>query len=100
MLVLKSTHKAMIAALEEAHKADCHQFESRILELHNHPESLKRLVFAPVNPPVSEIAYEADQVITPVNDAPVISQEEADKADFILRERDRIFSGEWDQNVS
>lgn len=101
MIVLKSTHKALLAASEEAHKADCNQFEARISELRHHIESLKRLVFSPTIAQPTPIAREADAIITPVNDGPIIgSQDDPIIADEILREQNRIFSGEWEEVIA
>ena len=90
--MLKSTHKAFLALLEEAHKAECNHFESRISELRDHLASVKRLVFSPTVAEPTPIAREVDAVLTPVNDTPIYSPVAEDD----LREQNLIFSGEYD----
>ena len=98
MILLRSTHQALLASAEEVRKVERHQLEAQISQLRDHIKDLRSLVFAPTTSQPTPVAREADAILTPVNDSPVIEYSEG--AEDELRERDRIFSGEFEEVIA
>ena len=88
MFVLRSTHREMIKTL-------CDQYESRISQLQDQVSDLRRMVFSPTSATQIPLVHlEADAVMSQKEEAFEVDANEADKLAFLLREQDRIFSGE------
>lgn len=104
MIMLSRTHALLMSDAfkkfetekEELKKA----YYEHIKSLEQHIEDLKALVFSPTSAKdIPLVHLEADAVISQRDEVMEVSQEEAAKQDFILRERDRIFSGSYEDQI-
>lgn len=73
----------------------CSEKDARIADLKAEIATLRELVL-PRDPfKISPIALEADAVLTPSNDSPIISDEEIQEAEEIQSEATRLFAGNY-----
>lgn len=101
MFILKSTHLKICQELSQAsldQQAMMREgYLSRVLALEDHISDLKKLVFSPTTANyIPELHEEADKILTQ-NEVYIPTDEELKEADDILRERDRLFSGSYDE---
>lgn len=97
MFVSKKTLTHLQASYDERLELVTSGYEARITQLESHLKDLRSLVFTPTSLAPTPEMLEVDQVLTPVNDAPIYNASK--EADDILRERDRLFSGHYDEAV-
>lgn len=105
MIIRSSTHNAAIKSLQDKHEAEKEELRqlyfAHLQTLEARVEDLKALVFSPTsssNIPIVQL--EADAVFNQRDEVLEIDKEEMEKQDFVLRERDRIFSGSYDEDMA
>lgn len=102
-MLFTRTHNRILDELKKQHESEKEELRvlyfTHIKTLESHIEDLKRLVFSPTSASdVPLVHLEADAVMNQrdeILEVPV-SKEKKEEYDFILRERDRIFSGEFE----
>lgn len=104
-MIFDSTHKSLVKELELRHLAEKEElrqlYHSHLQTLEARVEDLKALVFSQTSASnIPLVHLEADAVLSQKDEVTEIDEEEVQKQDFILRERDRIFSGSYDEEMA
>lgn len=105
MFLLSKTHTALVKVLESRHaieKEELRQlYHAHLQTLEARVDDLKALVFSSTSASnIPLVHLEADAVMSQKDEVTEIDEEEVQKQDFILRERDRIFSGSYDEEMA
>jgi hypothetical protein len=103
MFVLKSTYineliKRDALALEQQEMLR-QGYLARIGALEAHIDDLRKLVFSPTRADVIPAAHEEADLVITQNEPILPSEDEMRAQDDILREKDRIFSGNYDEST-
>jgi hypothetical protein len=91
MFVTKKAHDELIRTLHE-------QYGARIAQMEDSISDLRRLVFSPTSATnIPLVHLEADAVISQKEEVMEVDPSESEKFEFLTREADRIFSGNYDE---
>lgn len=97
MFITKSRHcaelqnlTAQMDIMRVGHLAEVSALKEQISDL-------RKMVFSATTAQPTPVAREADAILTPINDAPMLDAPEFTREE--LYERDQILSGTWDEVV-
>lgn len=99
MLVTKTRHEREVKLLNDQLQMMQYGYESRIQALQEQIADLRQFVFSPTRAnDIPAAHYEADQIMTQ-NEPKLPTEEELQETEDAMRERDRLFSGNYDEVI-